>query len=78
MEFISKEGIYRKETSLTELEEEFKEKGFFRINRQCIVNMAQIEKYEKGTVLINNENKNVSQRRKKEFCLAYREYLAWK
>lgn len=78
VEFISKEGIYRKETSLTELEEEFKEKGFFRINRQCIVNMAQIEKYEKGTVLINNENKNVSQRRKKEFCLAYREYLAWK
>lgn len=78
VEFITKEGIYRKEISLTKLEKEFKEKGFFRINRQCIVNMAQIEKYERGTVLINNDNKSVSQRRKKEFCLAYREYLAWK
>lgn len=76
VEFVLNEGIFRKETSLTELEKELDEKVFFRINRQCIVNMAQIQKYEKGTVLINGENKKVSQRRKKEFVMTYREYMA--
>lgn len=76
VEFMLEKGIYRKETSLTELETELNGNVFFRINRQCIVNMAQIEKYEKGMILINNENKKVSQRRKKEFDVIYREYLA--
>lgn len=77
VEFVLKEGIFRKETSLTELEKTLNEKVFFRISRQCIVNMRQIEKYEKGMILINKEKKSVSQRRKKEFSIAYREYLAW-
>ena len=76
VEIVLNEGIFRKETSLTELEKELDEKVFFRINRQCIVNMAHIKKYEKGTVLINGENKKVSQRRKKEFVMTYREYMA--
>lgn len=77
VEFVLKEGVFRKESSLNELEKELNEKVFFRINRQCIVNMAQIEKYEKGILFINNkECKKVSQRRKKEFYIAYREYLA--
>lgn len=78
VEFVLKEGIFRKETSLTELEKELDAKVFFRINRQCIVNIAKIEKYEKGTIFINNKSKKVSQRRKKEFIMAYREHLAWK
>lgn len=76
VEFVLEEGIFRKETSLTELEKELDETVFFRINRQCIVNMAQMEEYVKGTIFINNEKKKVSQRRKKEFGIAYREYLA--
>ena len=78
VEVILQEGRYRKESSLTELEKKLDDKVFFRINRQCIVNMAQIEKYEKGIVFIDNKKKKVSQRRKKEFITAYREYMAWR
>ena len=35
-------------------------------------------KYEKGIVFIDNKKKKVSQRRKKEFITAYREYMAWR
>lgn len=75
VEFILKEGKFRKESSLNELEKELNRKVFFRINRQCIVNMAQIEKYEKGMIFINKECKKVSQRRKKGFDMMYREYF---
>lgn len=75
VEFTLAEGVFRKEISLAKLECELNKKVFFRINRQCIINMAQIEKYERGMVFINGKNKKVSQRRKKEFSIAYREYL---
>ena len=76
VEFMLKDGKYRKESSLTELEKKLEGNTFFRINRQCIVNMAQIEHYEKGVILINGDTKKVSQRKKKEFQNAYREYKA--
>ncbi|MFQ7979393.1 MAG: LytTR family DNA-binding domain-containing protein [Faecalimonas umbilicata] len=52
VEVILQEGRYRKESSLTELEKKLDDKVFFRINRQCIVNMAQIEKYERELCLL--------------------------
>ncbi len=76
VEFMLKDGKYRKESSLTELEKKLEGNTFFRINRQCIVNIAQIEHYEKGVILINGDTKKVSQRKKKEFQNAYREYKA--
>lgn len=76
VEFILKDGKYRKESSLTELEKKLDGNTFFRINRQCIVNIAQIERYEKGTILINGNTRKVSQRKKKEFQIAYREHRA--
>lgn len=76
VEFMLKDGKYRKESSLTELEKKLEGNTFFRINRQCIVNIAQIEHYEKGVILINGDAKKVSQRKKKEFQNAYREYKA--
>ena len=69
------EGRYRKESSLSELEKELEKATFFRINRQCIVNIDKIEKYEKGNIFIHGYVKRVSQRRKKEFQIAYREHL---
>lgn len=78
VEFVLKEGIFRKESSLTELEKILDKKIFYRINRQCIVNITKINKVENGKIFINNENKKVSQRRKREFMESYREYMAWK
>ena len=75
IEFILEEGRYRKESSLSELEKELEKATFFRINRQCIVNIDKIEKYEKGNIFIHGYVKRVSQRRKKEFQIAYREHL---
>lgn len=75
IEFILEEGRYRKESSLSELEKELEKATFFRINRQCIVNIDKIEKYEKGNIFIHGYIKRVSQRRKKEFQIAYREHL---
>lgn len=75
VEFILEGGRFRKEASLTELEKELNQKVFFRINRQCIVNMAHIKKFEKGTIFINDEKKKVSQRRKKEFTMVYMEFM---
>lgn len=75
IEFILEEGRYRKESSLSELEKELEKATFFRINRQCIVNIDKIEKYEKGNIFIHGYVKRVSQMRKKEFQIAYREHL---
>lgn len=76
VEFVLEEGRYRKESSLSELEKELEKNIFFRINRQCMVNINKIERYEKGNVWILGDIKKVSQRRKKEFQLAYREHFA--
>lgn len=76
VEFTLKSGVFRKETSLTELEKELDKRIFFRISRHCIVNMAQIEKCENGIISIHDQKKKVSQRRRKEFDVIYREYLA--
>lgn len=76
VEFVLEEGRYRKESSLSELEKELEKTIFFRINRQCIVNINKIAQYEKGNIWIHGEIKKVSQRRKKEFQIAYREHLS--
>ncbi len=75
VEFVLEDGRYRKESSLSELEKELDKNTFFRINRQCVVNINKIERYEKGNVWIHGDIKKVSQRRKKEFQLAYREHF---
>ena len=78
IEFVLKEGVFRKESSLTELEEILNTEIFYRITRGCIVNMAKIEKYEKGMISIAQIQRKVSQRRKRDFEEKYREYMAWR
>ena len=71
VEFRLKEGIFRKETSLTDLEKVLDDRLFYRINKQCIVNMREIRDYRNGKILINEIEMKVSIRRKKEFEKAY-------
>lgn len=76
VEFILKEGVFRKESSLENMEKALNKERFYRISRQCIVNITKIDKYEKGIITINHKEKRVSQRRKKMFDMKYREYKA--
>lgn len=71
VEFILREGVFRKETSLKELEMILDDRLFYRINKQCIVNMKHIDEYKSGVVSIDGTKLNVSIRKKKEFEKAY-------
>lgn len=71
VEFILREGVFRKETSLKELETILDDRLFYRINKQCIVNMKHIDEYKSGVVSIDGTKLNVSIRKKKEFEKAY-------
>lgn len=74
-EFILQGGVFRKETSLSEMEKILDTKIFFRVHRKYIVNMKWIERYENGIVVIDGEEKKVSERRRKEFEKKYTEYI---
>lgn len=74
VEFVSRHGIFRKETSLSKLEEILEEKFFFRISKKYIVNMRWIDEYKDGIVKVDNIDMKVSIRKKKEFERRYIEY----
>lgn len=73
VEFVLKEEVFRKETSLRELEKILDDRLFFRVNKQYIVNMKYIDmsKYKDGIINIGTAKIRVSIRKKKEFEKAY-------
>lgn len=71
VEVHTKNGIFRKESSLSEMEEILDSRLFFRISKQCIVNLQEINDYTNGIVGIQGDNLKVSIRKKKEFEKAY-------
>lgn len=71
VEFVLKEGVFRKEISLKELEAILDDRLFFRVNKQCIVNMRYVEAYKNGVIQVWEAEIRVSVRRKKEFEKAY-------
>ena len=52
VEFVLRNGIFRRETSLSELDNILDEKLFYRINRQYIVNIGEVEQYKNGKIQI--------------------------
>lgn len=66
--------VLRKECSLSELEKELAKELFFRVSRQCIINLGKILRYRDGTVYVQDKKISVSRRRKKEFERAFIEY----
>lgn len=74
VELVSSHGVYRKETSLSKLEEILDERFFFRISKKYIVNIRWIDEYKDGMVKIDNVVVKVSVRKKKEFERRYIEY----
>lgn len=71
VEFVLGECVFRKETSLKELETILDDRIFYRVNKQCIVNMQHIDTYKNGVIRIGEAEIRVSIRKKKEFEKAY-------
>lgn len=67
VEVYTKSDKYRSEASLSQLEKELEPELFYRVNRNCIVNLKYIAHYKEGEIIIDQENLNVSSRRKKDF-----------
>lgn len=71
VEFVFTEGVFRKETSLKELETILDDRLFYRVNKQCIVNMRYIDTYKDGVMEVGGKEIRVSVRKKKEFEKLY-------
>lgn len=70
-EFMVGKLLFRKEVSLTNLEEQLNPDFFVRVHRQYIVNMRWIESYRNGKIKIADTVISVSQRKRKEFEKLY-------
>ncbi len=73
-EFAVQESIFRKDISMDALKEQLDMRTFYRINRQYIVNMHWIQKYENGTLLLANQEFKVSRRKRSDFEKVYMDY----
>ena len=71
IEFHMKKGVFRKEISLYEIEEILDDRLFFRISKQYIVNLNEINSYNNGIIKINGKEIKVSVRKRKEFEKIY-------
>lgn len=73
--FVVNNKIFRKEISLKEVESMIDNQIFFRINKQYLINLFWITKYQNGIIQIGDESFKVSRRRKKEFEQSYTQFL---
>lgn len=71
IDLCMKNGIYRMERSLSELEGILDSRLFYKISKQYIVNLKEIDEYSNGRVTIHETELKVSVRRKKEFEKVY-------
>lgn len=71
VEFIVENRVFRKETSINELEKVMNPILFFRIHRKYMVNMLWIQKIYDGKIKINNTDIPISRRNRKKFEQAY-------
>lgn len=65
-EFMVGNKIFRKDASLSELEEELDPRIFFRIHRQYIVNFSWIDEIQGDVLLVRGVKLPISRRRRKD------------
>lgn len=66
--------IMRKDISLNKMEEILDKRLFFRVSRDCVVNMAAIDDYNQGVIHIKNYEIKTARRRRRDFEAAYLEF----
>lgn len=74
VEAYVKGRVLRKDVSLDQMEKMLDQRLFFRISRECIVNLSAIERYKGGVVQIGEYEISAARRRKKDFEEAYRQF----
>ncbi len=67
-------GILKSYGTLKEVEASLPEKGFFRLNKQIIVNLRFVSRIEGNTVTVDGQEFAISRMRKKEFLSEYHLY----
>lgn len=65
---------FRKESSLQQLKEELDQRLFCQISRQYMVNLGQIDCFQKGIVTMGENDLKISRRCRKEFERRFIEY----
>ena len=71
----TKEENYSTRCSLNKLEEELKDKNFFRCNNYCLVNLQAIDEVDHDEIKIGDNKLKISRARKKEFTTTLCNYL---
>lgn len=73
-EFVVGDKVFRKDSSLNEVEGVLDERIFFRINRKYMINIQWIQSYSEGTIRIEGKGFEVSRRKRKDFEQKYIEF----
>ncbi len=71
----TKDGDYSTRCSLNKLEEQLKDKDFFRCNNYCLVNLKAIDEVIHDEIVIGEDRVKISRARKKEFTIRLCNYL---
>lgn len=64
----------RRDISLSKMEKMLDDRLFFRISRECLVNLLLIERYNKGVIQIENYKLRVARRKQKDFEMAFQQF----
>lgn len=74
IEAVVKSRVMRRDISLSKMEKMLDDRLFFRISRECLVNLLLIERYNKGVIQIENYKLRVARRKQKDFEMAFQQF----
>lgn len=67
--------IFRREISLSKVQEELDQNLFFRVHKQYVVNMKSVERKSDARIYVDDKEIPISRRRRSDFEKAYLDYL---
>lgn len=74
VEFLIGDKLYRKDTSLSALEEVLDQRMFVRINRKQIINLKYVKQVTQEKYLFQDKELKIARGRKKDFFRTYQSY----
>lgn len=74
-EYYIGKDVFRNELSLNEVELQLDNRLFYKVSRQYVINMEEVERKKDGRIYIDENEIHISRRRKGEFEKAYMDYI---
>ena len=71
----TKKGEFQSRITMQEIEKNLSQDSFFRISRNCLVNLKYVDGVEEGNCVIHGENLQISRKRRKDFIQALMDYM---